>query len=499
MTPKYLGASGHFTHDAAFCQLDESGNILFATNCERYTKVKHDRHSTPELWNLLYHPYKDLPDFQIISNDDWGYKELVSPGYKDSWNNFLDKRLPMQEQAPCVWTDHACGHPKSHACAAFLTRPKSFDKEDCVSVTIDGTGENQTIVIFNSNMEVVYHQYQPKSVGYLYGVFTQACGLGLRAIHDEYVVMGLSSYGEPTDWEFVYDAYHSLGESEFVPNSSTYTWCDKMLARSVVVPLLQRTKNVEDAAASLQKAVEVIITEIMQIARKHGSKLCYSGGVAQNILANSEIRDIFDDVWIDVCSHDGGAALGAAGWKFWQDTGIDRINWQHPFLGHEIEGTVDPEEVVSHLLSNQICGIANGKAEYSPRAYGNRSLIADVRQDVKDKVNSIKQRQQFRPFAPAILEEHADEYFEGPMNQWMQYSAKAKHPYSSVTHVDGTARVQLVPKDHPSVFRQVLECYYEETGVPMLLNTSLNIRGMPMVNDEQDAIDFEKKYGVKVF
>ena len=105
----------------------------------------------------------------------------------------------------------------------------------------------------------------------------------------------------------------------------------------------------------------------------------------------------------------------------------------------------------------------------------------------------------FRPFAPAILEEFAEEYFVGPMNEYMQFVAKAKHDYSSVTHVDGTARVQIVKQNCKSIIRPVLEEFYELTGVPMLLNTSLNIKGMPMVNDENDAQLFESKYNVKVF
>ena len=105
----------------------------------------------------------------------------------------------------------------------------------------------------------------------------------------------------------------------------------------------------------------------------------------------------------------------------------------------------------------------------------------------------------FRPFAPAILEEYADEYFDGPMNEYMQYVAKAKHDYKSVTHVDGTARVQIVKPNCESVIRKILEEWYEQTKCPMLLNTSLNIKGKPMVNDAEDALLFEKKYGVKVF
>jgi carbamoyltransferase len=118
---------------------------------------------------------------------------------------------------------------------------------------------------------------------------------------------------------------------------------------------------------------------------------------------------------------------------------------------------------------------------------------------VKDIVNAIKQRQKFRPFAPAILEEYAEEYFEGPMNEYMQFVAKAKHDYSSVTHIDGTARVQVVKKNCISVIRTILEEWYNETGCPMLLNTSLNIKGEPMVDTWEDAKKFSGKYNVVVF
>ena len=115
-----------------------------------------------------------------------------------------------------------------------------------------------------------------------------------------------------------------------------------------------------------------------------------------------------------------------------------------------------------------------------------------------DKVNEIKKRQKFRPFAPAILSEYADQYFSGPMNEYMQFVAHAKHDYQSVTHIDGTARVQLVKSSCKSVIREVLEEWYNETGVPMLLNTSLNLRGFPMVNDEKDVDLFIKEQSVNV-
>jgi carbamoyltransferase len=149
--------------------------------------------------------------------------------------------------------------------------------------------------------------------------------------------------------------------------------------------------------------------------------------------------------------------------------------------------------------------VASGAAEFGPRALGNRSLLADPRgPDIKAQVNEIKRRQQFRPFAPVIMEEHADQYFDLPRgwstSPYMQAVARCRNPdlYPAIVHVDGTSRVQTVARDSASGIRQLLEAWYDKTGCPMLLNTSLNIRGEPMVNDRSDADRFEREYGVKV-
>ena len=151
-----------------------------------------------------------------------------------------------------------------------------------------------------------------------------------------------------------------------------------------------------------------------------------------------------------------------------------------------------------------MAGVASGRAEFGPRALGHRSLLADPRgSEIKDQVNAIKRRQKFRPFAPAILEEHVNDYFAMPRSfttsRYMQIVAQVKdsRSFPAIAHADGTARVQTVPRDG-SGFRQLLEAWYERTGCPMLLNTSLNIRGEPMVNDRADADRFETAYGVKV-
>jgi carbamoyltransferase len=215
------------------------------------------------------------------------------------------------------------------------------------------------------------------------------------------------------------------------------------------------------------------------------------GGCALNCVANSKIKN--KNIWIMPSPGDAGSSLGAAAL-----VQKKKLNWIDPYLGYNIDKEVNPREVVDQLLKAPT-GVANGRAEFGPRALGNRSLLADPRKDVKEVVNTIKQREQFRPFAPAILEEYSKDYFSGPMNRYMQFVAKAKHDYKSVTHIDGTARVQIVEKENKSILRPILEEWYERTGCPMLLNTSLNIKGQPIVNNEKDAEAFSKQYGVKVF
>ena len=191
---------------------------------------------------------------------------------------------------------------------------------------------------------------------------------------------------------------------------------------------------------------------------------------------------------------DAGSSLGAAAL-----VNKKKLKWTNPYLGYNIKISVNPKKVVDELLERKVCGVAHGRAEFGPRALGNRSLLGDPRYDIKDTVNTIKRRQKFRPFAPAILEEYAHRYFEGPMNEYMQFVATAKHDYDSVTHVDGTARVQVVRNFCGSIIRPILEEWYNRTGCPMLLNTSLNIKGKPIVNDWNDASEFERQYRVAVF
>ena len=239
----------------------------------------------------------------------------------------------------------------------------------------------------------------------------------------------------------------------------------------------------------------------MRRARDLGwsANLVYQGGVALNCLANRMLGTYFENIWIMPCPGDAGSSLGAAALAYGQ-----RVHWTTASLGHRIAGEYPVDAVLDRLLNDRIVGVASGRAEFGPRALGNRSLLADPRGlDIKDRVNEIKRRQQFRPFAPAILEEHVDDYFDMPSGfvdtRYMQVVGRCRHPdrYPAIVHRDGTSRVQTVSADGSGI-RRLLEAWYRATGCPMLLNTSLNIRGEPMVNDRADADRFEELYGVRV-
>jgi carbamoyltransferase len=180
------------------------------------------------------------------------------------------------------------------------------------------------------------------------------------------------------------------------------------------------------------------------------------------------------------------------------------IEWTGPYLGYDMGYKTSNEDIVAHLLEHKMCGIARGPAEFGPRALGNRSLIADPRGlEIKVAINQIKHREQFRPFAPAILEEFANQYFKMPTESttYMQYISPCLkyESFPAIVHLDNTSRVQTVNKTDNPQFRALLELWHAKTGCPMLLNTSLNIKGKPMVNDAADAATWTKLHGLPVF
>ena len=283
-------------------------------------------------------------------------------------------------------------------------------------------------------------------------------------------------------------------------------WGNKNLQRGIDYNMYKEYDDFTIAFAA-QNQVEKRILSYAEYARDiTGSEnLVFMGGVALNCVANSRLFELgYKNIHIMPNPGDAGSSLGGAALELFNKTG-KKVKWNGPYLGHNIEGPYPINKALASLKKGEIFGIANGKAEFGPRALGNRSLCSDPRgPKVKDAMNVIKKRQKFRPFAPMILEEHVHEYFDMPGGitnaPYMQFVAKCKKPeeFPAIIHEDGTSRVQTVnEKQHPDLYKLLSE-YNKVSGCPMLVNTSLNIKGQPIVNDIEDAKAFEKHYGVKV-
>jgi len=326
----------------------------------------------------------------------------------------------------------------------------------------------------------------------MYSAFTQS--VGLKPLDEEYILMGMAGWGKRPNW-FQTD----LLKASLIEDEAAMIFKHNL---HIGLPgTIKGNNSNEDIARAAQELTEDLISTIMMKAQDlgHSKNLVYIGGVALNCSANRMLGEYFDNIWIMPNPGDAGSSLGAAALAHG-----GKINWTNAFLGSDIPGAYPVRDIISELVTNKIVGVASGRAEFGPRGLGNRSLLADPRgTEIKDQVNKIKRRQQFRPFAPVILEELVHEYFDMPVgwdtSPYMQTVAECKYPseFPAIVHVDGTSRVQTVGKDGTGI-RQLLEQWYAWTGCPMLLNTSLNIRGEPMVNDRADADRFEKLYGVKV-
>ena len=494
----YIGISAGF-HDAALSVIDSNGNIAFAGHSERYSKQKHDKHLSMGIVEdaLTYCDSKDIeihyyerPWMKFLRQIRSGEKpELASLSVKDTIGTGLLHKLQDGRGGKV----HTHNHHLSHAAAGFQTSPY----DDATVVVIDAIGEFDTISIWNAyynkngkaQYKKLWGQKYPDSIGLFYSAMTER--VGLRPLDEEYILMGMAAYGNNKPLkEMSTELIESFRDITFKDNLHTGVSSDFL-------------KGADDMsiATSAQLIVEQLITNVISKAKNLGTSknLVYGGGVALNCLANRLLGNLYDNIWIIPNPGDAGSSLGAACLGYGK-----RVNWTNAFLGYDIPGNYPANRIIDSLVTDKIVGVASGRAEFGPRALGNRSLLADPRgPDIKDKVNEIKRRQKFRPFAPVILEEHVDNYFDMPHgfsdSRYMQVIARCRHPdlFPAIVHADGTSRVQTVPKDGSGI-RELLEKWYVLTGCPMLLNTSLNIRGEPMVNDRKDADRFEIMYNVKV-
>ena len=494
---KILGINA-LNHDAAVAMIQD-GEVLFAGHSERYSGVKNDsdlnkqliadcfRYGKPDKVAYFERPYlKKLRQLKAGQYSEVLSIENLPSKYLKEW---IGKK-PI----------HYVQHHQSHAAAGYYTSPY----EESAIVVIDAIGEFETCTIWyawGSHFEKRYSLKYPNSLGLWYSAMTQR--LGLKPQEDEYILMGMAGWGT-IDEELKQNI-----RNDFFNDSENPIDLKDNLHRGCLSwnPEYYKDDDSDEwkfnIAANVQAICEEEIVKVFELTKQlvpETDNCVYMGGVALNCVANSIIaRDHYPNLWILPNPGDAGSSLGSAAYLFGE-----HINWTSPFTGYDIRGKYPTTKVLNELLKGNIVGVASGRAEFGPRALGNRSLLADPRgNDIKDKVNVIKRRQKFRPFAPSVLEEHAHEIFDMPVrkSQFMQFTAPCKFPkkYPAICHVDNTSRVQTVSKDDNPGYYRLIKRFYEKTGCPMVLNTSLNIKGKPIVNSYHDGVEFEKKYGVKVF
>jgi carbamoyltransferase len=461
------------SHDAALAVVD-SDTILFAGHAERYSKEKNDWYTNKALWDdglkfgspeaIAYYEKPRLKQLRLLQH-----------GGKADWK-------------PRHKYDKAFKHHYSHACAGYYTSP--FNK--AAIVVLDAIGEFSTSTVWagdGEDIRLVKEIKYPLSFGLFYTAFTDL--IGLKPNEHEYILMGMAGYGDPNRYyEKVLQYFPNTKQQKYNYHKGITDWEEKIDEQAKF-----------DIAAAVQMVYELRLADFMHDVRLRllpdYSKLVFMGGCALNASANTMLWKFFDDIWIMPNPGDAGSSLGAA-------LAIlnKHVKWEGPYLGYDLGGEYPVKKIFDRIMQDGVAAVATGRAEFGPRALGNRSILADPRDpNIKDRVNLIKQRELFRPFAPVIMEEYASEWFDMDYaSPYMQYTPRCLKPelIPSVVHVDGTSRVQTVNRSqHPGLY-DLLKMFYEKTGVPLLLNTSLNIKGQPLLNDENDIIDWEQTYGTEI-
>ena len=457
-------------HDASISVLDDD-DILFGGHAERYSGIKNDKNLNQEIVDdALQYGY---PDKIYWYERPWikNIRRLYA-GQKLKRNDIKNQLSAFGIKAPIKYTTHH----RAHAAAGLYTSPF----QDSSVLVIDAIGELTTTSIWTNNRKR-WSQWYPKSLGLFYSAITDR--VGLKPMEDEYILMGMAAYGDPNRY---YPQMRKLYEE-----TNLHKGCRDWM------PQFEDEQSQFDMAAAAQEIYEEEFRKLIQKVPANDN-LVLGGGCILNCVANNIALEHFNNVWIMPNPGDAGSSLGAV-------LAHEKRHYKFtPYLGYRINGLYPGKQLLDELLETGIVGVANGKAEFGPRALGNRSLLADPRgNDIKERVNRIKKRQEFRPFAPVILKEYANKYFDMPCEEtpFMQYTAKCKAPnlFPAICHVDDTSRVQTVTRaQHPGLY-QLLVAWRDKTGCPMLLNTSLNVKGMPIANTMGDAQIFAKTYNVKVF
>jgi carbamoyltransferase len=520
-------------HDGAAAIL-RNGEIVAALEEERLNRIKHSncfptrsiRHCLNECGIGLKDIDKIAVNMEERNANNMAKVSIIDdsaahiyPNGRAYISSIFEKELAVDIQEKLVF----CNHHLAHAWSAYAA--SGF--EDSLVLSIDGGGDNQSGMVLvgeGRKLTAVRHYGMGQSLGLLYHHLI--CLLGY-ARFDEYKVMGLAPYGDPQRYAPLFQkCYELLPDGEY-KLADTMTWYAQFDAAGLVQSARRKgkpfTQNHMDYAATLQNTLEQIVMHVLQYYRRKTNRrrLCLAGGVSHNCTLNGKIlySGLFDSVFVQPAAHDAGGALGAAWFAMFAEREPPQFSrMSHVYFGRDIGhresirkslvswgDLLNFEEVdqiaprtAELLAGGDVIGWVQGRSEFGPRALGNRSILADPRPSAnKDIINKmIKKREQYRPFAPSVLEEKAGEIFELPSTQtefpFMIFVLNVKDSFrdqlGAITHVDGTARVQTVSRRTNPLYWELIHNFEKITGIPILLNTSFNNNAEPIVDSVDDAI-----------
>ena len=517
---KVLGINALFHDPAAALVIDD--RVVAAAEEERFSRRKHGKRPVPfAAWELpelsarwcleqaglkpedldavaySYDPELALPAEDLGVDDPWDW---LRQRYAERAPSFLASALPGLDPAAVTFVPHHVAHAAS---AAPVAAPGPWDV-----LVLDGRGERASGLSGHhdgSALDVLQTQGLPHSLGLLYESVTEH--LGFLRSSDEYKVMALASYGEPRFADYLRSCVHATGDGGY--ETLPVDWNTLAKQRQAGE---EWERDHADLAASVQLVVEETILDLARWLREQTGcdRIALAGGVALNCVANTRLHaeGPYDQVWVQPAAGDAGTALGAA-----LHVAGPKAPWPGPVLGSawsdaEIEAELTrarvpfekPGDVAVEaarvLADNGLIAWFQGPSEYGPRALGHRSLLGDPRDPANvERLNHVKGREEFRPVAPMVLEERAADIFSrGPLpSPYMLFvhdvAPEWRDRIPAVVHVDGTARVQTVSDDAEPLTARMLRTFESLTGVPIVVNTSLNTAGRPMVDSPHDALE----------